>query len=363
MLLYTWLWRTKVPPFPTMALTTKTQLGGLSLLDPIAHCHKMFSQWISNVLDPALDTPCWQRAARIQWAIALHLPNPSLRTSLYSYLQTHPRPQGPHRISGFWKRVTAFYRCNKFSVELQQSQNQRGFPRKVFIVNQNTPEPSKNPVVPRVFKLYPNQPSFDLKKIWLSCHTPFVPPTWTTHCWKILQTVYRTAERTNLNYLCNYCGAADTLSHRYFQCSAITPIWTTLNSVFPSSYLTSGNNINWLFMISSSFLDQDYRIIMFITALWSIHTAFLENMNNNQLYYNLPYLKLNSYTSLVFQNIFFGTNWPNELKNRIRSWTNPWFLQVCKIQRYVQFLPASPPAPLQAAAPEPTDRPPDESGT
>ena len=211
-------------------------------------------------------------------------------------------------MSCFWRRVIVAYCRSKFSVELEYAPAQRGFPRKIFTVNQEIPEPSTDPVVPRVFALYPNQPYFNLKKIWSSCHTPFVPPAWSTHCWKVLQMAYHTTDRTNLNFTCNYCGAPDTLSHRYFQCPAIAPIWLALNTTFPSIYPMTLHRVNWFFQISSSFLDMDYRVVMFITALWAIHTSFLENMNNNQIYNNLPYLRLSSYTTMAFQNIIFGTN-------------------------------------------------------
>ena len=57
-LLQTWLWRSRVPPIPTKALSIKTSLGGLSLLDPIAQSSKMFSIWISEVLNPEYKDPC-----------------------------------------------------------------------------------------------------------------------------------------------------------------------------------------------------------------------------------------------------------------------------------------------------------------
>lgn len=321
----------------------------------------MFSIWLSSVLDPQCPSLSWETAARIQWTKALNINNPSTHTALFSYFQTHPVLHGPHNMTGFWRQVTSAYREAKFSISVATISNGRGFPRKEFTVSQNVPEQSSDPAIPRSFSLFPSQPSFNLKQIWLDCHTPFVPPKWNAHCWKVLQSAYRTAERINIPLNCNYCGFPNTLIHRYFKCSAAQPVWNSLNVIFPSAFLTQENQVNWVYQISSSFVDQDFRAIMFITALWSIHTAFLEAMINSHSYAALPLLRLATNVSTIFGNIYFGTNWPPVLKNRIKSWPSPWFLHVSQINQSVNFCPCPPPHTLSSEVPDPTDHPPDAS--
>ena len=190
-------------------------------------------------------------------------------------------------------------------------------------------------------------------------HTPFVPPKWNLHCWKVLQTAYRTSDRINIPLLCKYCSNSDTLMHRYFLCNAVQPIWNSLNKIFPSSYSTQNENINWFYQISYSFVDQDLRVIMFITALWSIHTAFLENTNSNQVYQALPLLRMATNVAITFENILFGKNWPTPLQNKIKSWPQPWFLLIFQNTRSVQYCPRPPPSILDLDLPDPTDHPPD----
>ena len=177
--------------------------------------------------------------------------------------------------------------------------------------------------------------------------------------WKVLHSVYWTAEWINIPLNCNYCGFPDTLIHRYFNCSAAQPVWNSLNIIFPSAFLTQENEVNGFYQISSSFVDQDFCAIMFITALWSIHTAYLEAMNSSHSYAALPLLRLATNVSTIFGNIYFGTNWPPVLKNRIKSWPSPWFLQVSQINQSVNFCPWPPPQTLPSELPDPTDHPPD----
>lgn len=254
-LMINWIWQKHTPPFPTNQLSTKLKLGGLSLLDPITQAHKMFSFWISSVLDPNCSSLSWESAARIQWTKALHIQNLSTHTALFSFLHSHPNPHGPHSMTSFWRQVISAYCKNKFSVKLENTSNGRGFPWKVFKVTQLLPEMSLEPVTPRTFSLFPDQPLFDLKQIWSDCYTPFVPPKWNAHCWKVLQSSYQTAERINIPLLCKYCNAPNTFVHRYFKCDAVNPIWQSLNTIFPSSYLTQNHQINWFYQISSSFVD------------------------------------------------------------------------------------------------------------
>ena len=347
-LMNNWIWQKRIPPFPTQQLCIKTRLGGLSLLDPILHSKKMFSFWLSSVLNPDCPQISWESAAQIQWTNALNVYNPSTHTALFSYLHSHPTPHGPHSMTGFWRLVTASYRDNNFSVSRELVPNARGFPRKVFSTSQDLDNSSPDPVTPRTFSLLPNQPLFNLKQIWLDCHLAFVPPKWKSHCWKVLQSAYRTAERINIPFLCKYCNSSDTLIHRYFTCVAVIPIWENLNKCFPSNYLTKNQDINWFYQISSSEHDRDYCSIMFLIGLWSIHTAFLETMNSGNTYNKLPLLQLFSNISITFENILFGNNWPPNLKKKIQSWPKPWFLTINHRRKTVKFCPKSPPIfPLQ----------------
>ena len=144
----------------------------------------------------------------------------------------------------------------------------------------------------------------------------------------MLQRAYRTADRINIPLLCNSCNLPDTLMHRYFYCSYVKPVWNTLNILFPSSNISSNNDINWFFCSQVKPPDEDYRVIMFITALWSIHTAFLENFSTPSVLKTLPLNRLSFYISQVFKNILFGTNWPLKLATCIKFWPNPWFLEI-----------------------------------
>ena len=348
-LLNAWLWNSKVPPISSLFLTPKTSLGGLSLLDPEAHALKMFSKWISGVLDPTIQTPGWQLAARHQWTSAMGLPV-TYPHALFSYLASHPNAQGPHSMQGFWRHVTSSFRKGHFKVTFSDTS---------FNCLQEIPSTSKDPLQPRIFNKTANIVPFDLKKLWSFCHTPFVPPKWNIHCWKVFHTVYRTDDRTNLQVACKYCGSSDTLLHQYFNCPSVVPVWNTLNFVFPSSLPTSGNQVNWFYQVSSCLADQDFRAIMFLTALWSIHTAFLETVNSSQPYLVLPFLRLSSNASLIFANIFLGSNWPLPIKSRILGWPSPWFLSIDRINRSVKFIPQAPPSLRLADQPPATDRPPD----
>ena len=165
-LMMNWIWQKRVPPFPTNQLTIKLKQGGLSLLDPVSHSSKMFSCWLSSVLNPNCPPLSWESAACIQWTKALRIQNPSTHTALFSYLHTHQVPHGPHSMTGFWRLVTAAYRNNRFSVKLELVNSGRGFPRKIFKVSQQTPNLSLEPITPCVFLLLYHQPSFDLKRIW-----------------------------------------------------------------------------------------------------------------------------------------------------------------------------------------------------
>ena len=109
-MLNSWLWRSKTPPIPTALLANHTTMGGLSLLDPVAHAQRMFSIWLSTVLDPTMCSPSWQFAARIQWSKSLNLNNYKLNTTLFNHLSRNPNLYGPQTLSGFWRTVTAYFR-------------------------------------------------------------------------------------------------------------------------------------------------------------------------------------------------------------------------------------------------------------
>ena len=353
-----WLWRSKTPPISTLSLTIKTKFGGLSLLDPIAQANKMFSIWIAEVLNPDYKTPSWQFAARIQWAKALNLRNPTHYTTLFSYLAHHPKPRGPLFLTGFWRQILGFYRVNNFSVSYSLSQENRGFPSMKFNTSQTPRELMSTPSTPRVFSLQPSN-QYNLSKIWNHCHSPFVPPSWNSHCWRVLQTAYRTSERTSLDIKCKSCNNNDTLMHRYFKCQYVTPIWNTLNSIFPDSYPINGNHVNWFYEAKSTFINEDIRVIMFLTALWSIHTAFIENLNSATSTYNLPLLRFSANISTTFQNLLFGSNWPQPLHQRIKSWTNLWFLKISSASKTVTLTPVFSTLIPNTSEITPTDRPPD----
>ena len=96
---------------------------------------------------------------------------------------------------------------------------------------------------------------------------------------------------------------------------------------------------------------------MFLTALWSIHTAFLEHLNSSQTINNLPYIRLCHHVSTVFQQTLFGTNWPERLKEQIQGWPAPWFLKIDFNSKSVSFNPYPPPIPMTTTPPDPTDHP------
>ena len=201
----------------------------------------------------------------------------------------------------------------------------------MYSLTQKPSSLSPSPLIPRFFSRTISNSNVDLKLIWSSCHPPFVPPKWNMHCWKVLQTVYHTHKCTNLQILCKYCCSPDTLLHCYFVCPSVSPVWSILNSLFPSSTLTQGNQVDWFFLSLSCFINHDLRVVMFLTALWLIHTAFLETVNSSQPYLALPIQRMSSNISLVFSNILFGTNWPRSLQDCIKGWPSPWFLSVVRL--------------------------------
>ena len=65
-LMTTYLWQKRIPPFPTDQLSVKLSSGGLYLINPISHAQKMFSLWLSSVLNPSCPPLCWETAAHVQ---------------------------------------------------------------------------------------------------------------------------------------------------------------------------------------------------------------------------------------------------------------------------------------------------------
>lgn len=98
---------------------------------------------------------------------------------------------------------------------------------------------------------------------------------------------------------------------------------------------------------------------MFLTALWAIHTSFLENINLTTTVCDLPTIRMKLFVTTVFQNILFGKNWPEKLKQRIQGWPTPWFLLVNLQEKSVTFAPSPPPYNFVDPIPLPTDHPPD----
>ena len=127
-------------------------------------------------------------------------------------------------------------------------------------------------------------------------------------------------ESKKLQILCKYYCSPDTLLHCYFVCPSVSPVWSILNSLFPSKTHTQGNQVDWFFSSSSCFIDHDLCVVMFLTALWSIHTAFIKTVNSSQPYLALPIQRMSLNISLVFSNILFGTNWPRSLQDCIKIW-------------------------------------------
>ena len=80
-----------------------------------------------------------------------------------------------------------------------------------------------------------------------------------------------------------------------------------------------------LSQISSSEHDRDYRSIMFLIGLWSIHTAFLETMNSGNTYNKLPLLRLFSNISITLKIYCLEINGHQTLKRKFNLGLNPGY--------------------------------------
>ena len=137
---------------------------------------------------------------------------------------------------------------------------------------------------PKAFELLAPMGSWTSTKIWELCPMPILPPKVRANTWKVLNRVYRTADRSCSPFpVCGRCGASDTLVHRFLECPRSHSVWTlalSLLSSHPHPYcFVEEFALDWFFMESGSKVPKGLRGLLFGVCLWVIHADFLEHLH------------------------------------------------------------------------------------
>ena len=159
------------------------------------------------------------------------------------------------------------------------------------------------------------------------CFNNCLPTKIQANTWKVLQTVYRTAERNQPSLRsCVHCKEYDSIIHRFFKCRIASTVWEKANSLaYYKESVPSPPEENWFFK-SASKINSHVRSTLFSIALWTIYSTFIATISSNPITTSEIILRYICTLTKTARMIIYGFRFKKELSHIPFTWEQLPFL-------------------------------------
>lgn len=331
------IWNSQYPPLGISLVIGDISNGGLKLIDFKNVCQLLYGKGLIQVLF-SVNYPIktWFRARHALLSRDLQLKSPLLKLQFINYLTKNKMPIGPHFASKFTKANLQTMRSLKWQINSEYTYPKRGLPTKQFFlkingvttqINEYPPiyQPTSNSIPIRLSVKNNLESIIYWEEASNIIHSKILPKKIIANSWKVASVAYRTFERTNLiKPICQICHSNDTTIHRFFSCNLAQNIWNITEKLLMIPQQNLESRIS-LFSHKNSDCFKKYppfyQEILLNSALWSIHSIFL-NIINTKLKPTAPEVFnrcKNTLIQIIYPIIFYKW-WPKKILKTLNPW-------------------------------------------